>query len=532
MKSRLLWILPLTIVITSTGLILVQTRWLNIAMDTKREQFEQTAVLALERVVHRIDDLETVVRVIEEQSPYSSSLRKQDIHQTFKQGIIDQTRSGFRSKLVSQEMFTISSVDSVHLPSLTHRLFDTLSLSRLPAQLSYRSDGGSQISLKFNDMRHDMQTVFVENVVDRHIRIDLPFEQRLLQAELDSIINEEFARKGITAHYEYCVVSARDSMVYRSEHYSRDYKGVKYSNVLFPNDFMSQRYFLHLYFPHSKHYLVRSLGLIVGISIFFVILIISVFTATVIIIYRQKRLSDMKADFVSNMTHELKTPIATISLAAQLLNNPDVPAERKNYTQLGNIIADESKRLGLQVEKVLQMSIFERGNMNLKFKEIDLHSIISKVAMHVNLQVQARHGALVLELNATDHHLTADEVHITNVVNNLLDNALKYSPSVPMITITTSSSRTGIQFAVADQGLGISSEHQKKIFEQFYRVPTGNVHNVKGFGLGLSYVQKIVEAHDGKIWVESELNNGSTFFVYLPFDTPMLEKPKNTPQNE
>lgn len=240
----------------------------------------------------------------------------------------------------------------------------------------------------------------------------------------------------------------------------------------------------------------------------------------------------MKADFVSNMTHELKTPIATISLAAQLLNNPDVPAERKNYTQLGNIIADESKRLGLQVEKVLQMSIFERGNMNLKFKEIDLHSIISKVAMHVNLQVQARHGALVLELNATDHHLTADEVHITNVVNNLLDNALKYSPSVPMITITTSSSRTGIQFAVADQGLGISSEHQKKIFEQFYRVPTGNVHNVKGFGLGLSYVQKIVEAHDGKIWVESELNNGSTFFVYLPFDTPMLEKPKNTPQNE
>lgn len=524
-KKRLLWLLPLIITLASLGLIFVQTRWLNIALETKHEQFEQSTVLALERVVRHIEEHETIIRVTEEKSPYYVSSRKDDIHQTFSQSIIDRSRSGFRSKLVSQEMFTITALDSIQLPTLTHQLLDSLSIRQLPSQLNFRNDGNRQISLNFTDKLIGNQTVFVENVIDRHIRIELPFSERISQAEIDSIITAEFNRKGITAQYEYCVVSARDSLIYQSENYTPKFNGVKYSNVLFPHDFMAQRHYLHLYFPHQKNYLVRSLGLIVGISIFFIVLIISVFTATIIIIFKQKRLSDMKSDFVNNMTHELKTPIATISLAAQMLNSPDIPAERKNYTQLGNIIADESKRLGLQVEKVLQMSIFERGSANLKFKEIDLHNIISKVSSHVNLQVQARQGALSLNLNATNSIIVADEVHITNVVNNLLDNALKYSPSTPIITISTSNIKNGIQFAVADQGIGISSEHQKKIFEQFYRVPTGNIHNVKGFGLGLSYVQKIVEAHDGKIWVQSEANNGSTFFVYLPFSMPTLDKP-------
>ena len=520
-NSRLIWTLTVIISLATVGLVAVQARWLNIAMATKKAQFEQTVVLAMERIVRCVEEHETVARVIDEVKPhYSVSLRKDGVRQSFQQGILDKTRSGVRSQQISQEMFTISTGDSLRLPTITHRLLDTMSPSQLPMQLQPKASTRGSISLSPKlDTRHEQQTVFVESVVNRMVRVALPFEERISQAEIDSIIGDELVRRGITAHYEYCVANERDSTIYRSPAYSKAFPDVVYSNMLYPSDFLTRRFYLRLYFPHQRHYLIKSLSPIAGISALLILFIVTLFSATIIIITKQKHLSEMKSDFVNNMTHELKTPIATISLAAQLLNNPDIPPERKDYAQLGNIIADESRRLGQQVEKVLLMSIFERGKLDLKFRSIDLHAIISKVASHVNLQVQARQGKLRLRLAAKQHQVLADEVHITNVVNNLIDNALKYSPDTPSITIATNDTPDGIQLAIADRGIGISREDQKKIFDQFFRVHTGNIHNVKGFGLGLSYVQKIVEAHNGRIWVESELNNGSTFFIFLPFDT-------------
>jgi signal transduction histidine kinase len=220
------------------------------------------------------------------------------------------------------------------------------------------------------------------------------------------------------------------------------------------------------------------------------------------------------------MTHELKTPISTISLASQMLNDKSIPNENKRIEYLGGIISEESKRLGLQVEKVLQMAIFEKTKLKLKLKPVDIHQIIDKVICSFSIQLQNAEGNLSTNLSAQTSQLVADEIHITNVVNNLLDNALKYRNGNPEIIVTTKNASKGILLVVEDNGIGISRDNQKRIFDQFYRVPTGNLHNVKGFGLGLSYVKKIIEEHGGRIWVDSSLGEGSRFNCFLPLEGP------------
>jgi signal transduction histidine kinase len=220
------------------------------------------------------------------------------------------------------------------------------------------------------------------------------------------------------------------------------------------------------------------------------------------------------------MTHELKTPMSTISLASQMLNDPSIPDENKRIAYLGSVIGEESKRLGLQVEKVLQMAIFEKTKLKLKLKEVDVHQVIEKVACSFSIQLQNANGQLFKQLNAQNPICIADEIHVTNVVNNLLDNAVKYRNGNPQIEVLTKNANKGIILEIKDNGIGISREDQKRIFDQFYRVPTGNVHNVKGFGLGLCYVKKIAEEHGGRIWIDSTLGKGSVFSLFLPFIGP------------
>lgn len=237
---------------------------------------------------------------------------------------------------------------------------------------------------------------------------------------------------------------------------------------------------------------------------------------TVYIIYRQKKLSEIKNDFVNNMTHELKTPISTISLASQMLNDPSIPIESKNISHITGIIVNESKRLGFQVEKVLQMAIFDRGKINLKLKETDIHEFLNGIINNFNVQIKIRNGIIRQDFMAEKAFAAIDEVHFTNLIVNLFDNAVKYCNVEPDITVSTRSRKNTIIISVRDNGIGISRDHQKRIFEKFYRVPTGNIHNVKGFGLGLSYVKLITEAHAGSIMLESEIGKGSVFNISLP----------------
>ncbi len=246
------------------------------------------------------------------------------------------------------------------------------------------------------------------------------------------------------------------------------------------------------------------------------LIIIGVFMLTLFIIFRQKKLSEIKNDFINNMTHELKTPISTISLASQMLKDKTVPTALKNFDQISSIIENESKRLGFHVEKVLQMAIIDKGGLQLKRKKLNVHSLLKHILVNTNLKVKDQNGSLVNKFTATELEIYADELHISNVFANLLDNAIKYSKNMPEIEVCTKNLNGHVIVSIKDNGIGIRKENQKKIFEKFYRVPTGNLHDVKGFGFGLSYVKKIIEEHKGHIKLTSESGKGSTFKVYLP----------------
>ncbi len=333
---------------------------------------------------------------------------------------------------------------------------------------------------------------------------------------LKKLITKEFQRSGISLRYEFALTNAEGSIEIKSEGFEKDKENKLYKASLFPGYFLAGTNHLAVYFPNSKGHIYRSLGFQAFSSVILTGVILLLFGTTLYVIFRQKKLSDIKNDFISNMTHELKTPISTISLASQMLNDPSLPDEMKTSGRVGQIIADESKRLGYQVEKVLQMAIFDKGQIHLKKKKENLNELAHNVADSFSIQVGKKGGTIDCNCHQEDINMNIDPVHFSNVLSNLIDNAIKYSPEAPSIQVITDISDHTAIIRISDKGMGISRENLKKIFEKFYRVPSGNVHNVKGFGLGLSYVKRIVEEHDGHISVKSEPNRGSTFEIRLP----------------
>lgn len=526
MKRSSLLILAGLISLATVGLVWVQSKWVDIAVEVKDEQFWQTAKLALEKIVTEVDRQETIVQLIDEISPYATAGSSSSPRLNYHYSAINRTRGGIRTQEKNQQVFTLRQLDTLRIPSMSRFVqSDSLQILRIDNNIwDVKPDRQANRTpeLSFNislDERLMNKTVFVENIVDKLVRIDLPIEERIPKEVLDTIIMNEFSKLGINARFEYKVANELDSIVYSSNGFALSLHS-PLRTTLFPNDFFSKKYYLTVFFPNQKTYVLSSLGWMTISTFMLTLIIIGIFIITLVIIFRQKRLSEIKSDFVSNMTHELKTPISTISLASQMLNDRSISIENKRIDYLGGVIAEESKRLGLQVEKVLQMAIFEKTKLKLKLKQVDLHQIIDKVSCSFAIQLQNANGILETEMIAESPLIVADEIHITNVVNNLLDNALKYRNGDPKIIVSTKNATNGIVLTVKDNGIGISRDNQKRIFDQFYRVPTGNVHNVKGFGLGLSYVRKIVEEHGGRIWVESTLGQGSLFSCYLTLGGP------------
>jgi len=273
-----------------------------------------------------------------------------------------------------------------------------------------------------------------------------------------------------------------------------------------------------MYFPNENAFILKSMWMMLAISAIFVLIIIFAFYYSISTIFKQKKLSIIKNDFINNMTHELKTPISTISLACEALNDTGIANSKETQGRFVNMINEENKRLGVLVENVLQSAVIDKGELKLQKESFNIHDVIDRAVKNVKIQVEQKRGQIAVSKLATKVQVYADNVHITNVIYNLLDNANKYTAIQPSIEITTEDIVGGIVIKVKDNGVGISKENQKKIFEKLYRVPTGNVHDVKGFGLGLSYVKAIVEKHDGTINVESTLGKGSTFVLTLPIE--------------
>ena len=331
-------------------------------------------------------------------------------------------------------------------------------------------------------------------------------------------MEKEFIKRGININYQFAVKKVNAGLVCKTNDFKTKTKSDVYMRALFPNDLFSSQAYITLYFPKEKKLFYKSLGFMGASSTFLTIFLIMTFIATLLIIFRQKKLSQIKTDFVNNMTHELKTPISTISLASQMLKDKGIGVTEKKLNHISGVIEQESKRLGYQVEKVLQMAIFDKGKIKLNREEIDVHLLLSNVASNFEMQVTNKNGNIFLDLNAKNPIIKADEVHFSNILSNLVDNAIKYCSAKPEITLSAWDTRKKLFIAIKDNGIGISKKDQKRIFEKFYRVSTGNIHNVKGFGLGLCYVKTIVEEHGGSINIESQTGKGTRFILSFPFN--------------
>ncbi|MCF8370216.1 MAG: HAMP domain-containing histidine kinase [Bacteroidales bacterium] len=364
---------------------------------------------------------------------------------------------------------------------------------------------------------------YFENMVGQILSIDREAEYKIDKADLEKTIHKSLDNNGISLEYEYAVLKPRTGYIMASADYHPQNENDIYRVQLSPGDFFAQPSYLELYFPRKDKFILNSIGVMGISSLILILAIIGLFAISLIIIIRQKKLSEIKNDFINNMTHELKTPISTLSLAGQMLKDNSMANNEQMVSHISNIIEDETKRLGYQVEKALQVALFEKGKLKFNFVPLEVNGVLLKVKNSFDLHVQKKSGSIYLDLDEGSTLINADEIHLTNVFFNLLDNAIKYCTDIPHIKIATKTTKQGVHVEVIDNGIGIAKENQQKIFENFFRVPTGNIHNVKGFGLGLSYVKKVVEEHGGTISVDSEMGGGTTFKMYFPFSYPMQE---------
>jgi len=330
---------------------------------------------------------------------------------------------------------------------------------------------------------------------------------------LEFLLVNEFEKKNITADFEFGVYDCSDRcMVYGNFVSSKPER--KLASITDLPTWKDEGYYFGVQFPFLQANLLSQMG-IWGFSSAVLLVVILFFVYTLLAILKQKRLSEVQKDFINNMTHEFKTPIATIAISSEVLKNPDISKEPGRLLKYATVIENESNRLKQQVERVLQMAQLDEKKIELNTETFDANELLKDVVKNCSLNLQEK-GNIELKLNGAQHTITGDKLHLTNVINNLIDNAVKYNNNEPHIIVRTYNKKNAFCIEVEDNGMGIAAENHNKIFERFYRVPTGNVHNVKGFGLGLNYVKLIVEAHKGGISLESTLDKGTIFKIFLP----------------
>lgn len=393
-------------------------------------------------------------------------------------------------------------------------------------RVKFNASNAGQISRPNSLSQHqaEEQSHLIKDVLKGLLLSDRPIEDRVNRLALDTLLRQALAERGITIPFAYAVrTHLKPDFLFTSLGTEPEQFNTNgYKAALFPNNLMETGNYVYVYFPTQQQFILSRLDSTLLASAVLVLVILACFYIAISTIVQQKKLADIKNDFINNMTHEFKTPISTISLAVEMAQEQLGPStaapEPARLTRYMGIIRDETRRLGSHVEKVLQMALLDRGEIKLKLSPVNVHDVIEKVLNNIGLQIEQRQGEVDLDFEADREVVEADEVHLTNILTNLLDNAVKYSPDRPHIAIRTRSLPEGISITVADQGLGMTKEQVSRIFEKFYRVPTGNRHDVKGFGLGLSYVKKMVDEHRGQIHVVSQPGRGSSFELVIPYN--------------
>ena len=539
------------------GLIGFQAYWLRFMVETKRENFAKDVRNSLEQVVRKLEKQEILVLaerqkkfesvatktakpkpapayipdpVIQEEHPVLAQPRQDVIFvrksfmlpngqlaEVTEEYTVDEDPEELRQRMqVEKEMNRMLKREQQKVLKKMRR--------RSNRVIQNLGDRQAQIQAKLvqeKSERQDLEKVLQKTQLAKEVFSDFLFKerpilQRIQPGYLDSLIRKELEDKGVNLTYSFGIQSSPKTWSYISSPEIKQQKAV-FEAALFPNDIHPSKNVLKIYFPDSGTFIWQTMGLSLAGSGLLLLVMIGCFYFAVLTILRQKKLALVKNDFINNMTHEFKTPITSISLATQLLQEELKPGKNESMLRYLGIIKEENTRLGQQVERVLQTAQMEREEITLKRKSVDVAALIQHVAEINGPLLDSVNGVLSLQLADLPPQISLDEVHISNVLNNLVDNAVKYSPTNPKVEIKAREQDQGVVIEVKDQGMGMPKEALSNIFDAFYRVPTGNVHNVKGFGLGLSYVKKIVEAHGGKVNVKSKLGEGSTFEIYLPY---------------
>jgi two-component system phosphate regulon sensor histidine kinase PhoR len=343
----------------------------------------------------------------------------------------------------------------------------------------------------------------------------MPLEERVSTDVLQKLIKKELEEYGVNTKFEFGIYSNNLATKVKSKDFKYD-KNSTYSIPIFTDNEGNSKYQLLVTFPHKKKYLLSDLVSITILSIVFTLIILIAYSSALNQLIRQRHISEIKTDFINNMTHEFKTPIATINLALDAIKNPKIIDDKEKVLRYLQMIRDENKRMHAQVENVLRISKLEKKELDIAKESCNLEEIINEAIEHVNLILEDREGTVTTHFDASRKTVLLNDVHFTNVLVNILENAIKYSPDIPKIDVYTENVKDMVIIKVKDNGLGMGKTAQKRIFEKFYREHTGDLHNVKGHGLGLAYVKRIVEDHNGQVYVESEKGKGSTFIIKLP----------------
>ena len=507
MKKQTIWILTVLMAITFVGLLCIQIFYMKNIVRIRYEQFAQGVRQSLVAVAQHLE---------------------QDEARHFLEEDVNSIRS---SSIFAQYL-------GENVPNLSGVKYSFTTSTGLEADLTIKGDvqeisklqtgSGTRVSDHYRNLQdtyHDRylyQKGMIDDVILNIVSSasNRPISERADSAVVASYLRQELDTLGLRMPFEFAVANYAGTVLYKTAGFqaSAADRDNMFVQALFPNDNTGRLNYLKVYFPTKKDYIFSSIKFMVPAFAFTFILLI-IFVYTIIVAFRQKKLTEMKNDFINNMTHEFKTPISSISLAAQMLNDDTVRKSPAMMQQISNVINDETKRLRFQVEKVLLMSMFDRQKVSLKLKEIDANLAINNIVNTFKLKVEKYGGRIHARLDAEDAIVNVDEMHFTNVVFNLLDNAVKYRrEDVPLqLTVATRDlDDDHLEITVEDNGIGIRRDDLKKIFEKFYRVSTGNRHDVKGFGLGLAYVKKMVTDLGGDITAESELNSGTKFKIILP----------------
>jgi len=513
MKRITIVLLAIFFFLAISGLILIQLYWIRNAIEITDQQFRYLANKALESVVLDLEEKELIKNIVDDIDPSSTDSVTAIVP---KNSPLARKLQGYQPNSALLEMYGLNNPgEPIAITSSGHKIFiSSETISSLSSELT--TEPSPQITNSEITGRVTNKIVFLEKIMEKILRNTPDIRERINPDKLKEELRTALNNVGIYLDFEFSIRSGRYGSIWKTPGFNDKPGTNKFIIQLFPNDPVPSQNQIVLYCLQEQQYKFEKIGNLGFMSLLFTLLLLILSTGTFIVIFRQKKISEIRSDFINNMTHELKTPISTISLASQMMADKSIPEKDKNIDNLAKVISDESMRLKFQVEKVLQMAIFERMKMKLNVVEMDLHGILDKAIDNFTLQLRTRGGIINTDFQAENSLLMIDEAHFLNAISNLIDNAIKYSKDKPEIIVSTRKNKKGILISIEDKGIGISKENQKHIFDKFFRVHSGNVHNVKGFGLGLSYVKKIIDSHNGSIKVESQINKGTIFIIFLP----------------